>query len=82
LEKNLKYRGLTINGDTYKRILNGDFNERITQKITIKYGRSVKNIDEHYLFQKARLDSDKMVHLQGRSNTIYGLWILEESGGN
>lgn len=75
----IKYRGLTIKGSTYKEIIGGKLIPEITQTVSITYGSSEKKMDEHYVFQKVRLDLSKLANLKERSQTLYGLWLLEES---
>lgn len=77
----IRFRGLTIEGNTYKALLNGTLIPEIRQTIRISYGNSEQEVDEHYVSQRVKLDVSKLANLKGGSQSPYGLWLLEEARG-
>jgi hypothetical protein len=77
--QNIRYRGLTIEGDTLKMIMNGALVPDILQGINISYGSSQETIGEYYTFQRVRLDVGKLVKFKNRSRVSNGIWLLENS---
>jgi hypothetical protein len=75
----IKYQGLVIQGNTYKSILNGSLNPKITQNITIDYGDTERNIGKYNISQSVRLDTSKLATFKNQSNTSGGFWLLEKS---
>ena len=78
-DQHLKYRGLVIEGRTYRSILSGDLTTRIIQNIKIEYGNSEKTIGEYYTFQSVKLDVAKLVEFKNPLKISDGFWILEKS---
>ena len=77
--QHIKYRGLVIEGKTFKTILNGELRPTIVQNIKIEYGDTEKDVGHYFTFQSARLDAAKLARCRNQPNTRDGLWLLDKS---
>jgi len=77
----IRYRGLTIQGDTYKRIMKKESSDKIIQSVDVKYGSSKNNTNKYFTLQKVELDLEKIPNQNKHPQTLQGIWILKESDG-
>ena len=78
-EQVIRYRGLTIEGDTFQMIMNRQLTPAIRQTIKVRYGDSPKAIGEHITSQEVRLDISKLIKFRNQTKELSGIWILEKS---
>lgn len=81
-EQVIKYHGLRIKGETYKKLLSGSVITPILQTITIYYGKAENEIGEYYVFQKAKLNTTEMVNLEKEAQKSGSYWLVEEAKGS
>ncbi len=78
-EQIIKYRALTIEGNIFKKIMNGQIEPDIKQNIIITYGATQKTIGEFSTCQKVKLDIKNLITFSKAVSVATGIWLLESS---
>jgi hypothetical protein len=74
----MRYRGLTIKNESYRKLLNSEYDAEIVQEICVYYGTQ-KGVYEFFTCQKVKLDNKKVPVAFKDRDQPPGIWIIEDS---